>query len=258
MLFYIPRRSSFISTRFFVLNLDGLFGLLPNKFIIIWYSIGILLYKSYLINSFFGDVDLFFWYFCWFFICFWENLWIIFRFRTCYFIVVSLSYRVRNFITNLMASFFCCFLNYIFWSSFKCICSILLEWSIRFWLYLPVKFLLTFFTHIFSKRQNNPWSSTNIWSLGWIKYLTFSFTHHLISKNIFILSFVSSSLEFWSVNHTSIYEKSKLKVFENVKFFLVKYLIIGQMIYSKQMCTRLLNHSDNHCWQYYNGLILIQ
>ena len=32
-----------------------------------------------------------------------------------------------------------------------------------------------------------------------------------------ILSSISTGLEFWSANHTSIYEHSELKVFENVK-----------------------------------------
>ena len=35
---------------------------------------------------------------------------------------------------------------------------------------------------------------------------------------MFILSSISSSLEFWSVNHTSKYENSELKVFKNMKF----------------------------------------
>ena len=35
---------------------------------------------------------------------------------------------------------------------------------------------------------------------------------------MFILSSISSSLKFWSVNHTSIYENSELKVFGNIKF----------------------------------------
>ena len=35
---------------------------------------------------------------------------------------------------------------------------------------------------------------------------------------MFILSSISSGLEFWSVNHTSIYENSELKVFKNIKF----------------------------------------
>ena len=35
---------------------------------------------------------------------------------------------------------------------------------------------------------------------------------------MFILSSISSGLEFWLVNHTSIYESSELKVFENIKF----------------------------------------
>ena len=32
-----------------------------------------------------------------------------------------------------------------------------------------------------------------------------------------ILSSISRGLEFWSVNHTSIYEKSELKAFKNIK-----------------------------------------
>ena len=35
---------------------------------------------------------------------------------------------------------------------------------------------------------------------------------------MFILSSVSSGVEFWSVNHTSVYESSELKVFKNIKF----------------------------------------
>ena len=36
---------------------------------------------------------------------------------------------------------------------------------------------------------------------------------------MFILSPITSSLEFWPVNHTWIYENSDLKVFKNLKFF---------------------------------------
>ena len=35
---------------------------------------------------------------------------------------------------------------------------------------------------------------------------------------MFILSSISSDLVFLSVNHTSIYESSELKVFKNIKF----------------------------------------
>ena len=35
---------------------------------------------------------------------------------------------------------------------------------------------------------------------------------------MFILSSISSGLEFWSVYHTSMYEKSKLEIFKNIKF----------------------------------------
>ena len=35
---------------------------------------------------------------------------------------------------------------------------------------------------------------------------------------MFILSSISSCLEFWSVNHTSIYENSELKILKNITF----------------------------------------
>ena len=38
-----------------------------------------------------------------------------------------------------------------------------------------------------------------------------------ITKAIFILSSVCSSLEFWSANHASIYENSESQVFKNIK-----------------------------------------
>ena len=36
---------------------------------------------------------------------------------------------------------------------------------------------------------------------------------------MFILSFIFIGLGFWSINHTSIYESSELKVFRNIIFF---------------------------------------
>ena len=35
---------------------------------------------------------------------------------------------------------------------------------------------------------------------------------------IFVLSSISSGLEFWSVHHTSIYENSEIKAFNNINF----------------------------------------
>ena len=35
---------------------------------------------------------------------------------------------------------------------------------------------------------------------------------------MFILPFISSGLEFWSVNQTSIYENSESKMFRNIRF----------------------------------------
>ena len=49
-----------------------------------------------------------------------------------------------NFITNQITSYFCCFLNYSFWTSLSTSAADCLVWSRSFWLYLPSKFLLTF------------------------------------------------------------------------------------------------------------------
>ena len=45
----------------------------------------------------------------------------------------------------------------------------------------------------------------------------FIFTLYLVTKVIHILSSISSSLEFWSVNHTSVYEDSELNAFKSLK-----------------------------------------
>ena len=74
---------------------------------------------------------------------------------------------------------------------------------------------------------------------------------------MFMQCSISSSLEFWSVNHTSIYENSKSNIYKNIKFW-VKYLTIDQTIYLEYMYTRLLDFLDNYYWQYYNWLLLLQ
>ena len=40
-----------------------------------------------------------------------------------------------------------------------------------------------------------------------------------MTKVMFILSSFSRGVEFWSVNHTSIYENSESNVFKNIKYF---------------------------------------
>ena len=60
---------------------------------------------------------------------------------------------------------------------------------------------------------------------------------------MFILFSISSGLEFWSVNHTSIYEISESNVFKDIKF-------VGEICNNwpmEQMYTRLLNLTDNRC-----------
>ena len=63
---------------------------------------------------------------------------------------------------------------------------------------------------------------------------------------MFILSSISSSLEFWSVNHNAIYKKSGLKIFKNIK-------ILGEIssgwtsdLFWPNVC-KTLNLIDNHC-----------
>ena len=63
---------------------------------------------------------------------------------------------------------------------------------------------------------------------------------------IFILSSIFSGLELWSVNDTSIYENSELKVFKNIKFLDEIFDnwpndLLGINVY------KTLNFADNHC-----------
>ena len=62
---------------------------------------------------------------------------------------------------------------------------------------------------------------------------------------MFILSFITSGLESWSVNHASIYENPELKVLKNIKF--LGQISTYQTIYSEQIYSRLFNLADNHC-----------
>ena len=68
---------------------------------------------------------------------------------------------------------------------------------------------------------------------------------------MFILFSISSGLEFWSVNHTSIYGNPELKVFKNIKF-------LGEIsnnwlndIFGKNVCKTL-----DSCW--YSLLAILQ
>ena len=68
---------------------------------------------------------------------------------------------------------------------------------------------------------------------------------------MFILSSISGGLEFRSVNHTSIYESSEIMDFNSLIVLSNSWPndVLGTNAY------KVLNHVDNHCWQYYNGLI---
>ena len=66
-----------------------------------------------------------------------------------------------------------------------------------------------------------------------------------MTKMMFILSSISKGLEFWSANHTSMYENSESNVLKIYDFWL-KNLIIGQTIYLEQMYTILFNFVDSY------------
>ena len=71
---------------------------------------------------------------------------------------------------------------------------------------------------------------------------------------MFILSFISSNLEYRSVNHNSIYENSELKVFKHIK-------CLGKISINWQndlFGTNVYNSLDSNCWLYYSGLTLRQ
>ena len=61
---------------------------------------------------------------------------------------------------------------------------------------------------------------------------------------MFTFSSIPTSLEFWSVNHTSMYKNSESKGCKNL-LVCIKYVTINQMIYLEQIHTRLLNLADN-------------
>ena len=72
---------------------------------------------------------------------------------------------------------------------------------------------------------------------------------------LFILSSIYAVLEFWSVNHTSIYENFGSDVFKNVKFLSEISNNWPKDLLRTKLYTRLVNFVDNYYWQYCNKLI---
>ena len=54
--------------------------------------------------------------------------------------------------------------------------------------------------------------------VGWTEYLAI-FRFYTLINNKSGVYFILRCLDFWSVNHTSIYENYELKVFKNINFF---------------------------------------
>ena len=142
--------------------------------------------------------------FYWFFICLWrvsELLW-----DTVLVRLSKLFYQLKHGLLLLL------FEQYI-WSSLTWICSRLVS-MIKKTLAAFVTYVFTYtfadiFTHIFSKRQKSLFfHKYTISSFNWKMDHFLNVTNQWITKVRFILSTICSSLELWSVNHTSIYENS--------------------------------------------------
>ena len=135
-------------------------------------------------------------------------------------IFVSTRWRIPcnifcNFIFNQITCCFCCFLNCSLWCSLKAVgCR----------LYCCVKKLLSIFTaqifvlnfaqafaHVFCKGQESiVFDIDSICRINWkCYYITLS----LITKVKFILYSISRGLEFWSVDHKSMYGNSGTRCF---------------------------------------------
>ena len=74
---------------------------------------------------------------------------------------------------------------------------------------------------------------------------------------MFLLPFISSGLEFWSVNQTSIYENSESKMFRNIRF-----LDEISNNWPNDLLETILCKTLESCWYsfltIYNVLILLQ
>ena len=143
--------SNFLNVQSNVLNSDGWFGLLSNKFTIfyipLWYYY-INLRLSIIFCLFSGNIYFY-----------------LGVFLSCSFVTTSelfcgkFFWDLRNFISNFMTnqttSCFCCFSNYFLWTSFKCLFADCLAWSRSFWLDYTEVFICIFanvFIHILGKR----------------------------------------------------------------------------------------------------------
>ena len=177
----------------------------------------------------------FFWRYISFFRCFFIML-----IYNCSWIILLLTFWkfynfISNFITNQITSCSCCFWNDFFEEVLIASVADCLAWSKSFWrianipgLYLPPKLLLIFspmFLPIPSANDRNHHLFQIFYFLVELNLFPFFIFYSLIntySDVYFIFSFyfiISSGVEFWSVNFTSVYEDSDLKVFKKIIFF---------------------------------------
>ena len=192
MAVYIPREPSLILT-LFVLNLDGWLDVLPNK---LYFYITLLYYYINIRSSI--------------------TLWV---FPGGLFFSLGISVSVFLLLTasevisgevNQTTSCFCCLLKfffiylciYLFWSSFKCICSRLFNMIKKVFIIFTASVFAYFFIKIFFAKDK----SHNLkYSISKFNLITHHFLYFLY-------------LNIWVVNNTSMYENSELNVFRYIKF----------------------------------------
>ena len=116
---HVSRESSFISNQFLVLNLDGLFGVLAKKKLLVL-DFPLLYYHI--------NLGLFFWRYCLGdMVLLYQILYFMFHFQlflSCSvvnFLILLLFYQ--QFIVNQNRQLLLLFFELLFWNSFKCICS---------------------------------------------------------------------------------------------------------------------------------------
>ena len=140
------------------------------------------------------------------------------------------------------------FFEFFFWTSFKCICYRLFSMIMKFVTIFTAKILLIFLPMLIpifvAKIQKSiAFYKYLISRLNWISCYFIYFTLSLITIMMFILSSPYKSLEFWSVNHISMYENSELNVFLKMKFLGEMYSNSPNDLLGTKVCNTL-----ESCW----------
>ena len=138
-----------------------------------------------------------------------------------YFQIVKFLRLSRFFQQLQITNCFCCFLICSFGSSFKCIWCRLFS-KIKMFLAVFNTYVLSYIFTMLWRRNSIAFYKNCTFRLNCIDYHFLYFTLQLMSKVMLILFPISSGLEFWLVNHTSMNE--------NLNYSFLKYKIFRRNI----------------------------